>query len=47
MKNPDYDRRGGFCLIFESANVVRRVRRYPADWFEMTAEALHDLSGRL
>jgi hypothetical protein len=46
MKNPDYDRRGGYCLIFESINIVRRVRRYPADWYEMSAEELQDLGSR-
>jgi hypothetical protein len=46
IKSPDYDRRGGYCLIFESANVVRRVRAYPADWFEWAAQDLYELSLR-
>lgn len=29
-----YDRRGG-SLVFESENVVRRVRAYPPHWQEM------------
>jgi hypothetical protein len=29
-----YDRRGG-SLVFESDNVVRRVRDYPANWREV------------
>jgi hypothetical protein len=44
VKNPDYDRRGGACLIFESANAFRRVRNYPANWHELTERALVDLS---
>ncbi len=43
-KNPDYDRRGGYSLIFESPGLVRRVRNYPADWFELSVADLRDLN---
>jgi hypothetical protein len=38
-----YDRRGA-SLIFESMTQVRRVRNYPADWYELSAAALEELS---
>jgi hypothetical protein len=44
VRNHDYDRRGGYCLIFESAGAVRRVRRYPPDWYEQPEAALFELS---
>lgn len=47
VKNHDYDRRGGYCLIFESVNVVRRVRNYPPDWFELSVADLRDLNERI
>lgn len=34
----------GPSLIFESSRIVRRVRTYPADWRELTDEALIALS---
>lgn len=39
-----YDRRGSNSLVFESDTVVRRVRSYPANWRELSAEALLALS---
>ena len=39
-----YDRRCGECLIFESTEAVRRVLRYPTDWFNLSDEELYDLS---
>ena len=44
VKNPDYDRRSGTSLIFESAEGFRRVRGYPADWHKLTEAALAQLS---
>ena len=41
-----YDRRSGPDLVFESADVVRRVRSYPADWFTLSDEALFAISHR-
>lgn len=46
-KNPDYDRRGGLSLIFESPGCVRRVRNYPADWFALSVDGLRELNGRV
>lgn len=39
-----YDRRRGLSLIFSSDSAVRRVRDYPADWFDLADEALAALS---
>jgi hypothetical protein len=44
VKNPDYDRRGGSSLIFESLGAVRRVRNYPEDWPTITDAQLDELS---
>ena len=33
---PSYDRRSGTCLIFERSDVVRRVRNFPAHWFDLS-----------
>lgn len=41
---PALDRRAGRSLIFESDEIVRRVREYPADWFDLAEEALYRLS---
>lgn len=46
VKNPDYDRRGGTCLLFESVHAFRRVREFPADWFKCTEQELAALSLR-
>ena len=35
---------GAFCLIFESADVVRRFWLFPANWWELDDEALWRLS---
>ncbi|MEO8619531.1 MAG: hypothetical protein ABI625_00620 [bacterium] len=40
----DYDRRSGMSLIFSSEAAVRRVRDYPADWFNLSDEELVALS---
>jgi len=39
-----YDRRSGWSLIFTSELAVRRVRSYPPNWYELTDEALAELS---
>jgi hypothetical protein len=41
---PAYDRRSGSCLIFESRDVIRRVRNFPSNWFELSERELRDLS---
>ena len=40
----DYDRRSGLSLIFSSDAAVRRVRDYPADWFDLDDARLDALS---
>jgi hypothetical protein len=35
-----YDRRRRADLVFESEDVIRRVRNYPLDWMELTDDAL-------
>lgn len=42
----DYDRRNGLSLIFASDSAVRRVRDYPASWFDLPDDELLMLSWR-
>lgn len=46
VKNPDYDRRAGSSLIFESLGAVRRVRNFPDDWATLADAELDALSQR-
>jgi hypothetical protein len=41
---PTFDRRTGASLVFESANVMRRLRKYPANWASLSDEELYALS---
>jgi len=41
---PQFDRRGGAHLIFDGELIMRRVRAYPADWFDLQDEELYALS---
>ncbi len=41
---PAFDRRAGPSLIFESDEIVRRMRDYPADWFVLSGEQLYRIS---
>ncbi|CAN5801174.1 hypothetical protein BH11GEM1_BH11GEM1_17720 [soil metagenome] len=43
----DYDRRSGLSLIFASDAAVRRVRDYPANWFDLPDDELLTLSWRV
>ena len=43
---PQYDRRRTPHLIFQSPEVVRRVRDYPAKWYELPDDELFHLSWR-
>ncbi len=43
----DYDRRRGRSLIFASDAAVRRVRDYPAEWFELSETELAALSWKI
>jgi hypothetical protein len=47
MSFSDYDRRRGQSLIFASDAAVRRVRDYPADWFELSDAELAALSWKI
>ena len=40
----EYDRRSGYSLIFTSELAVRRVRDYPANWFDLSERELAALS---
>jgi hypothetical protein len=46
VPNPDYDRRGGKSLVFESIHAFRRVRNYPLDWYDASEADLIALSNR-
>ena len=39
-----YDRRGTLSLVFESTEIVRRVRTFPADWHALSHAELIALS---
>ena len=43
----DFDRRRGYSLIFTSDLAVRRVRDYPASWFDLDDDALAALSWKI
>lgn len=40
---PSFDRRGGTHLLFESLEVIRRVRAFPSNWLELDDAALYAL----
>ena len=46
MPPATYDRRGVPSLVFVTDDVMRRVRDYPADWFQRSDAELYDLSLR-
>jgi hypothetical protein len=39
-----YDRRGGNSLIFVTDDAMRRVRDYPANWFDLSGDELYAVS---
>ena len=41
---PVQDRRTGRSLIFETDEIIRRVRDYPASWFNLPDDELYRLS---
>jgi hypothetical protein len=47
LANPDYDRRTGSSLIFESAGTIRRVRNFPSAWVELSETELAELCLKL
>ena len=44
---PAFDRRGGTHLFFDGESIMRRVRQFPDNWFEMTDAELYELSRRI
>lgn len=44
---PNFDRRGGTHLLFESDNVMRRVRIFPVNWYDLSDEELYALCQRI
>jgi hypothetical protein len=44
---PPYDRRNGVVLLFESNEVLRIVRDYPANWHTLSNADLMQLSMRV
>jgi hypothetical protein len=42
-----HDERGGSVLVFACAELVRRVRMYPAHWYELSDAELQGLAERL
>jgi hypothetical protein len=41
---PQFDRRGGTHLVFDGELVMRRVRVFPADWYDLSDADLYALS---
>jgi len=41
---PAFDRRRGASLVFESEDVMRRIRQYPPNWRQLSDEDLFALS---
>jgi hypothetical protein len=46
MPAADFDRRQAATLVFESPDVMRRVRRYPKNWRELNDDELFEVSLR-
>ena len=44
---PSFDRRGGTHLLFESDGVMRRVRIFPVNWYDLGDDELYALSLRI
>lgn len=44
IRDAPYDRRGGRSLVFSTDGVMRRVRDFPANWFELSDYELLALS---
>jgi hypothetical protein len=47
VASPQFDRRGGIHLVFESEGVMRRIRSYPANWFDLSDAELYALTDRI
>lgn len=44
---PSFDRRGGTHLLFDGETVMRRVREFPVNWFDLSDEQLYELCRRM
>jgi len=44
MPAPAFDRRGGTHLMFDGEVIMRRVRIFPAHWYDLSDEELYALS---
>ena len=44
---PAFDRRGGMHLLFDGESIMRRVREFPANWFDLSDDELYDLCRRM
>jgi hypothetical protein len=47
MPAPVFDRRGGVHLLFESDGVWRRLRTFPANWYDLPDAELYALTDRI
>ena len=43
---PSFDRSGGKHLVFDCETIMRRIRDFPANWFELSDHELLTLSER-
>jgi len=41
---PSFDRRSGTHLVFHADTVIRRVRNFPANWYELSDDELYVLT---
>ena len=44
---PPFDRRGGTHLVFDGELVMRRLRSFPAEWYDLSDDALYALSDKI
>ena len=44
---PAFDRRGGTHLLFDGESIMRRVREFPTNWFDLSDDELYELCRRL
>jgi hypothetical protein len=47
MPAPAFDRRGGSHLMFDGEVIMRRVRVFPANWYDLTDDELYALTERI
>jgi hypothetical protein len=44
---PSFDRRGGTHLLFDGETVMRRVRAFPENWYDLSDGELYELCRRI